>query len=162
MRALGRHAEALPLAELELSAAMASGHQLSIARAMFSLGSTCLANGEMARGLKLLDDSRPMFEHHDDADHRQGLGWWHLIQADIGNNGLTGTPPDYALQAADQALAILRPLENWPGIARAHAARAKAYERLGDPEAARVAHAAEKMAEAMLNLPSRQHDHPSL
>ena len=36
LRALGRHAEAQPLAEQELSAAMASGHQLSIARAMFS------------------------------------------------------------------------------------------------------------------------------
>jgi tetratricopeptide (TPR) repeat protein len=158
LRALGRHAEALPLAEQELSAAMASGHQLSIARAMFSLGSTCLANGETARGLKLLDDARPMFEHHDDPEHRQGLGWWHLIQADIGNEGLAPTTPEYALQSAEQALAILRPLENWPGIARAHTARAKAYERLGDPEAARIARAASQMAEAMLKIPARHHD----
>ena len=157
LRALGRHAEAGPVAEQELSAAMASGHQLSIARAMFSLGSTCIANGETARGLKLLDDSRPMFEHHDDPEHRQGLGWWHLIQADIGNDGLVPTPPEYALQSADQALAILRPLENWPGIVRAHTARAKAYDRLGDPDSARVARAAAQMAEAMLNLPRREH-----
>jgi tetratricopeptide (TPR) repeat protein len=154
LRALGRHAEALPLAEQELSAAMASGHQLSIARAMFSLGSTCLANGEVERGLKLLDDSRPMFEHHDDPDHRQGLGWWHIIQADIGNSGLAPTPPEYALQQAEQALAILRPLENWPGIARAHAARARAYERLGDEATARVARAAAQMAAARLSLPN--------
>jgi tetratricopeptide (TPR) repeat protein len=153
LRALGRHAEALPLAEQELSAAMASGHQLSIARAMFSLGSTCLANGEVERGLKLLADSRPMFEHHDDPEHRQGLGWWHIIQADIGNEGLAPTPPEYALQSAEQALAILRPLENWPGVERAHAARAKAYQRLGDEAAARVARAAAQMAAARLTLP---------
>jgi hypothetical protein len=159
LRALGRHAEAGPVAEQELSAAMASGHQLSIARAMFSLGSTCLANGETARGLKLLDDSRPMFEHHDDPEHRQGLGWWHLIQADIGNDGLAHTPPDYALQQADQALALLRPLENWPGIARAHAARAKAYDRLGDPQAASIARTAAQMAQAMPSLAANKHDH---
>jgi tetratricopeptide (TPR) repeat protein len=152
LRALGRHAEAAPLADLELSAAMASGDRLSIARAMFSLGSTCLANGEIERGLKLLDDSRPMFEHQDDAEHRQGLGWWYLIQADIGNTGLVPTTPEYALQAAEQALSILRPLENWPGIARAHAARARAYERLGNTAAARVAQTAEQMAEEVLRL----------
>src|SRR5215218_205438 len=44
LRALGRHAEARPLADAELSAAMASGDRLSIARAMFSLGTTCVAN----------------------------------------------------------------------------------------------------------------------
>ena len=150
LRALGRHAEASPLASQELSAAMASGHHLTIARAMFSLGSTCLANGEVERGLKLLDDARPMFEHGEDAEHRQGLGWWYIIQADIGNGGLIAAAPEQALKAADQALAILRPLENWPGVIRAHAARARAYERMGEGEAARVARAAEKMAEAML------------
>ena len=40
---------------------------------------------------------------------------------------------------ADEALEILRPLKNWPGVARAHEARAKAYERMGDAEAARRA-----------------------
>src|SRR5690349_24115388 len=36
LRALGRHADARPLADAELSAALASGDRLSIARAMFS------------------------------------------------------------------------------------------------------------------------------
>ena len=49
------------------------------------------------------------------------------------------------------ALAILRPLNNWPGIARAHAARAAAYDRLGQARAAQVARAAEQMALAMLH-----------
>jgi hypothetical protein len=95
-----------------------------------------------------------MFEHHDDPEHRQGLGWWHLIQADIGNDGLIESAPEHALEEAEAALAILRPLENWPGVARAHAARAKAYDRLGKPEAARVARAAAKMAEARMSVPS--------
>jgi len=152
LRALGRQPEAAPLAGQELSAALASGDRLSIARAMFSLGSTCLANGEVERGLKLLADARPMFEHSDDAEHRQGLGWWYIIQADIGNDGLITASPEQSLAAADQALAILRPLENWPGIIRAHAARALAHDRMGDAAAAKVARAAAMMAEAMLGL----------
>lgn len=150
LRALGRPAEAQPLAERELSAAMASGDRLSMARAMLSLGATCLANGEAERGQRLLDDARPMFEHVDDREHREGLGWWHIVQADLGNRGLLPRPPEHALAAAAEALAILRPLRNWPGIARAYAARARACERLGDTAAARQARAAEQMAAALI------------
>jgi|GEM_PF-843886 len=149
LRALGRHADARPLADAELSAAMASGDRLSIARAMFSLGSTCVANGEVERGLKLLADAGPMFAHHTDALHRQGLGWWHIIQADLSNLGVSRTPPDQALRDADAALALLRPLENWPGIARAHAARSAAFTRLGQPDEARVAQTAQRMSAAI-------------
>jgi len=152
LRALGRYGEAEPLADKELEAAMASGDGLSIARAMFSLGASCLANGEIERGLKFLADSKPMFEHGEDVDHRQGLGWWHLIQADIRHAGIVADPPEAALEAANTALEILRPLENWPGIVRAHAARAKAYERLGDEESARMARAAEQMAAEMMRI----------
>ena len=126
LRALARSAEAAELGYRELDAAMASGDSITIARAMFSLGGTCLANGEIERGLKFLNDAKPMFEHVDDFDHRQGLGWWYLIQADINNGGIVKDTPEAALAAADTALEILRPLENWPGIARAHAARANA------------------------------------
>jgi tetratricopeptide (TPR) repeat protein len=147
LRALGRHAEAAPLADQELSAAMASGDHLSIARAMFSLGTTCLANGETERGLKLLADAKPMFAHHADDEHRQGLGWWHIVMADLSNGGFSDALPEQALVDADEALAILRPLKNWPGITRAHLARAAALERLGDENGARVARTAAQMAE---------------
>jgi tetratricopeptide (TPR) repeat protein len=150
LRALGRPAEAAPLAEQELTAAMASRDGLTIARAMLSLGTTCLVSGEPERGLKLIADARPMFEHGDDFDHRQGLGWWHIIQADLSQAGLAPTGPEAALEHADQALAILRPLGNWPGVARAHAARAAALERQGKTEDAGVARAAQHMAEAMI------------
>jgi len=159
LRALGRPAEAGPLGDLELDAAMASGDSITIARSMFSLGGACLANGEIERGLRLLDDSKAIFEHQDDLEHRQGLGWWYLIQADISNGGIARSDPRYALEMGNKALEILRPLENWPGVARAHAARAKAYERLGEGEAARVARTAQKMAEEMLRRRGHEHHH---
>jgi tetratricopeptide (TPR) repeat protein len=152
LRALGRHAEAAPLADKELSAAMASGDHLSIARAMFSLGTTCVANGETERGLKLLADSKPMFAHHEDDDHRQGLGWWHVVMADLNNLGLHPALPQQALADADEALSILRPLKNWPGIARAHLARAAALERLGDSDSAKVAQTSAQMAQNLAGL----------
>jgi hypothetical protein len=160
LRALGRHAEAQPLADLELSAAMASGDRLSISRAMFSLGTTCVANGEVARGLKLLADAGPMFAHHDDVEHREGLGWWHIIQADLSNLNISPAAPDQALKDAEAALALLRPLENWPGVSRAHLARAAALTRLDRPAEARVAETAGRMAEALAaNYRPREHSH---
>ncbi len=160
LRVLGRPAEATALGEKELEAALASGDGITIARAMFSLGGTYLANGDVERGLKYLDDSKPMFEHGDDYDHRQGLGWWYVIQADIRNASLLPDPPEAAVAMSDKALEILRPLKNWPGVARAHEARAKACERMGDPEAARLARTAQKMAEDMLRLePGETADH---
>ena len=150
LRALGREAEAAPLAELELSAAMGTGEGLTIARAMFSLGTTCLVNGQRQRGLQLIAQSKPMFEHVDDPEYKQALGWWYLVQADFSAAGLVEGNAEYALECAQTALSILRPLENWPGVARAHAARAAAYERLGNARAAQVARAAEQMAAAMM------------
>ena len=44
--------------------------------------------------------------------------------------------PSDIVFAADQALQLLEPIENWPGIARAHAAKAAALETLGDLPAA--------------------------
>jgi tetratricopeptide (TPR) repeat protein len=152
LRALGRAAEAAALGDKELESAMASRDSISIARAMFSLGATCLASGRIERGLKLMDDARPMFEYRDDDDHRQGLGWWYIIQADIRNAGIVSDSPQAVLALADKALDVLRPLKNWPGLARAHAARALAFEELGDPESARLARAAQTMAEATLRL----------
>jgi tetratricopeptide (TPR) repeat protein len=152
LRALGRPAEATTLGEKELEAALASGDGITIARSMFSLGGTYLANGDVERGLKFLDDSKPMFEHGDDYDHRQGLGWWYIIQADIRNAGLVADAPEAIIALADKALEILRPLKNWPGVARAHEARAKTFDRMGNTDAARVARTAQKMAEDMLRL----------
>lgn len=150
LRALGRPQEAAALGEKEVEAAWASGDMITIARSTFSLGGTCLANGELERGLKLLDDSKGMFEHGDGEDFQQGLGWWYIIQADIRNNGMVPDSPEATLALANQALEILRPLKNWPGVARAHAARAKVYDQLNNEEQARLARAAEHMAQGLM------------
>lgn len=133
LRALGRASEVADLGDKELQAALLSGHGLTIARAMVSLGSTKLANGDLDNGLRLLNEARPMLEHHDDFDHKQALGWWYILQADIRNNGMVADTPEAALALADQGLALVRPLKNWAGIARAHQARAKALTRLNRP-----------------------------
>jgi hypothetical protein len=150
LRALGRPQEAAALGEKEVEAAWASGDMITIARSTFSLGGTCLANGEIERGLKLLQDSKGMFEHGQGEDFQQGLGWWHIIQADIRNNGMVPDSPESALALANHALELLRPLKNWPGVARAHAARAKVYDQLKDDEQARLARAAEQMAQSLM------------
>lgn len=150
LRALGRPQEAAALGEKEVEVAWASGDMITIARSTFSLGGTCLANGELERGLKLLDDSKGMFEHGEGEDFQQGLGWWYIIQADIRNNGMVPDSPETTLALANQALEILRPLKNWPGVARAHAARARAYDKLNNEEQARLARAAEQMAQGLM------------
>ena len=150
LRALGRPQEAAALGEKEVEAAWASGDMITIARSTFSLGGTCLANGEKERGLKLLDDSKGMFEHGQGEDFQQGLGWWYIIQADIRNNGMVPDSLEATLQLANQALELLRPLKNWPGIARAHAARASVYDKLNNAEQARLARAAEQMAQGLM------------
>lgn len=150
LRALGRPQEAAALGEKEVEAAWASGDMITIARSTFSLGGTCLANGELERGLKLLEDSKGMFEHGEGEDFQQGLGWWYIIQADIRNNGMVPDSPETTLALANQALEILRPLKNWPGVARAHAARARAYDKLNNEEQARLARAAEQMAQGLM------------
>jgi hypothetical protein len=123
---------------------------ITIARSTFSLGGSHLASGNLERGLQLLNDSKGMFEHGQGEDFVQGLGWWHIIQADIRNNGLVPDTPEAILEHADKAVEILRPLKNWPGVARAYAARALAYDKLGQAEPARLARAAQQMAESLM------------
>jgi hypothetical protein len=52
------------------------------------------------------------------------------------NAGLIDGQASEVVIAADQALTILSPLQNWTGVARAYAARAQANESIGDEAAA--------------------------
>ena len=54
----------------------------------------------------------------------------------MANAGLIEKEPGEVLEMADTALALLTPIENWPGVARGYAARAVADDRLGNTEAA--------------------------
>lgn len=136
LRQLGRMEEAGVLSEREIEAARASGDQIALARTLMSYGSTAIANGDLEGGLALLEEARSEFESGDSYEHRQGLGWYWILQADLGAAGLVSAAPEEIMVSADKALEILTPIENWPGVARAHGVRAQALETLGRDEEA--------------------------
>lgn len=136
LRQLGQTTEARELGEREVAAARASGDQLTLARSLMSNGTNLIVGGEIEHGLSMVEESRTLFEAGDSDDFKQGLGWYWILQADLGNAGLVDLQATEVVDAADHALAILTPLENWPGIARAYAARAQANEIIGDEAAA--------------------------
>jgi len=138
LRQQGKAEEALALGEREIAAARASGDKITLARTLMSNGTNRIVSGETDSGLALADQARELFEAGESHDHRQGLGWYWILQADLANAGLIEREPAHVLGFAGRALAILEPIENWPGVARAYAARAAAHERMGhEREAAR-------------------------
>jgi tetratricopeptide (TPR) repeat protein len=136
LRQMKKPQEALALGEREIGAARASGDEITLARSLMSNGTNLIVTGGLERGLMLLDEARQLFERGYSYDHRQGLGWYWILQADLANAGLVEREPSEVIEMADHALISLKPIENWPGIARAYAARAKAHEIVGDKEAA--------------------------
>jgi tetratricopeptide (TPR) repeat protein len=149
LRQIGHSAEALELGEREIAAAQASGDELTLARSLMSNGTNLIVGGEVGRGLSMVEEARSLFEAGDSDDFKQGLGWYWILQADLANAGLVDIQATDVIQAAGQALAILSPLENWPGIARAYAARAQAYENIGDEATAAADRQAQQQYEDM-------------
>jgi tetratricopeptide (TPR) repeat protein len=136
LRQMEKLQEALVLGEREVDAARASGDEITLARSLMSYGTNLIVTGGMERGLKLLDEARELFEKGDSPDHRQGLGWYWILQADLSNAGLVKRETVEVIEIATRTLDILKPIENWPGVARAYAARAKASERMGNEKEA--------------------------
>lgn len=132
LRQMGKADEALALSEREIAAARSSGDEITLARALMSNGTNRLVSGQVDQGLQMLEESRQLFENGNSFDHRQGLGWYWILQADLANAGLVKKEPGEIIEIASHALSILEPLQNWPGVARAYAARAKVYEKLGE------------------------------
>ena len=138
LRQLKKPQQALALCEREMAAARASGDEITLARSLMSNGINIIVSGEIERGSKLLEEARELFKKGASSDHKQGEGWTWIIQADLANAGMVGRDPAEVIEIATRALEILMPIENWPGVARAHAARATVYEKLGnDAEAAK-------------------------
>ena len=135
-RQLGRNDEALKAGERELNCARESGDDLTLARTYMNFGTTLLTSGEAERGLALIERSRPLFELGDGFDFKQGLGWYWILQTELALAGLKSLEPEDQLAAADQALEILMPIENWAGVARAFALRVRINQSLGREEAA--------------------------
>jgi len=136
LRQMEKPEEAFALSERELTAARLSGDEITLARSLMSNGANSIVARELEKGLKLLEEARALFEGGDSYDHQQGLGWYWILQADLVNAGIVDKPPSEAIESADRALEILKPIENWPGVARAYAARAHAFESTGNQDAA--------------------------
>lgn len=128
LRQMDKPAEALALSERELAAARASGDEIMLARSLMSNGTNYIITGKIEKGLTLTQQACALFENGDSYDHQQGLGWYWVLQSDLANAGIITRPPAEIIEMAGRALEILEPIENWPGMARACAARAKAYE----------------------------------
>lgn len=136
LRQLDRKDEALKAGENELDCARNSGDDLALARTYMNFGVTLLSSGEAAKGLDYIERSRPLFEAGDGFDFKQGLGWYWILKAELSLAGLTPAEPEDQLAALDTALETLLPIENWAGIARAYALRARIHESLGRDAAA--------------------------
>jgi len=150
LRQIGRGDEALALAEREMRAAHRSGDEIMLARSTLSYGTNQLVAGDVARGLEYMRAARDLFECGDSYDHKQGLGWYWILQADLTNAGMLSGEPTEVLAMAERALALLEPIENWPGVARAYAARATAHQQLGEDEAAAHDRQQQQAAESKL------------
>jgi len=136
LRQLGKPQEALALSDREIAAARASGDEITLGRSLMSTGTNLVVAGELEQGLAMLEQAREQFEKGDSFDHRQGLGWYWLLLADLANAGLITKSPQEVIEITTRALEILEPIENWPGVARGYAARAEAHETLGETEEA--------------------------
>lgn len=145
LRQLKKPQEALELGKREVAAARAAGDPITLGRSLMSNGTNLIVAGKMDQGLNLLDNAQQVFAKGDSYDHKQGLGWFWILQADLANAGLVEKEPAEVIEFATRALEILAPIENWPGVARGYAARSIAREKLGDMEGAEKDRQAQKV-----------------
>jgi hypothetical protein len=138
LRQTGHPEEALQVSEREIEAARNSEDDITLVRSLMSFGTTLIGQGELTGGMSYIEEVRQLFARGDSYDHRQGLGWYWILRADIANAGLQEVDPAEVIVFTDNAITILEPIENWPGVSRAYAARAMAHEHKGDKEAAAV------------------------
>jgi tetratricopeptide (TPR) repeat protein len=136
MRQLGKSKEALALSEREIKAAKASKDQIMLARSLMSNGTNRIVGGDSESGLELLEGARELFESGESYDHQQGLGWYWILQADLSNAGVIKRDSSEIIEITTRILEILKPMENWPGVARAYAARVVVHESTGEEEEA--------------------------
>jgi tetratricopeptide (TPR) repeat protein len=150
LRMLERPQEALEIGKREISAARASGDEIALGRSLMSTGTNLIVAAKVVEGLTLLDGARIVFENGDSYDHKQGLGWYWILQADLANAGLIEKKPAEVIEIASRALEVLAPIENWPGVARGYAARAQGREKLGDKAGAAKDRREQKLAESKI------------
>ena len=115
LRQMEKPQQALEISEREISAARASGDEITLARSLMSNGVNRIVTGGKERGLQMISEAQLLFKKGDSSDHRQGLGWTWILQADLANARLVEREPAEVIEMATRALDILTPIENWPG-----------------------------------------------
>lgn len=138
LRQLGRLDEANVINKNEIESARLSGSSITYAQSLFSTGVNLLSNRQIEEGLYLLMKAKNSFEEGNTSDHKQGIGWYWIIQADLGNKGLIKVSNDEIINNASKAIAILTQIQNIPGVERAYQARSIAYKNMGDYENAKA------------------------
>ena len=150
LRQLGKPQEAMALSEREINAARASGNEITLAQSLMSNGTNLIVSGRIEKGLALLDEASELYKKGNSYDHQQGLGWYWILQADLANGGLVKREPSEVADFATHALELLKPIENWTGVSRAYAARAKAFDQLGDEQSGKKDREDQKLAEGKI------------
>jgi tetratricopeptide (TPR) repeat protein len=150
LRQQGKPEQALAMGEREIVAARISGDEITLARSLMSNGTNILISGKVDQGLNIVDEALKLFEKGDSYDHKQGAGWYWIMQADLANAGLIKKQPREVLAFANHALDLLTPIQNWPGVARAYAACAIAHEKLGEMDLAAKDRVVQQLAESKI------------
>jgi tetratricopeptide (TPR) repeat protein len=136
LRQLKKFDEATLINKKEIASAKLSGNTITYAQCLFSSGINHLSNRNIGEGLTLLNEAKKSFEAGDSSEHKQGVGWYWIILADLGNKKIIDASNEEVIYFASQAIDILTPIRNFPGISRAYQARSIAYRHLGELEKA--------------------------
>ncbi len=150
LRQMEKPQQALEISAREIIAARESGDEITLARSLMSNGVNLIVTGGKERGVEMVSEAQLLLKKGDSFDHRLGLGWSWILQADLANARLVDHEPAEVIEMATRALDILVIIENWPGVARAYAARATVYEKLGNEEAALKDREEQKAAESKI------------
>jgi tetratricopeptide (TPR) repeat protein len=155
LRQTGRLKDAQVVTDLEMDAARSSGDPITLGRSLMSNGATYLLAGQKEIGNKYIEEARSIFEDGDSFDHKQGLGWYWIMKADLINKGIIQGDHGTAIDAASKAIEILLPIKNWPGVVRAYEARAKSYDAIGDASSAKADRASKAKYEEIPKVKDR-------
>ncbi len=136
LRQIDRLPEAVETSERGLLAARESGDDLTLGRNLVDTCATNFVSGKIALGMEQVEEAKLLFEKGDSFDHKQGLGWYWILRADLANAGIVDGGPDEVIMSSTKAIDILLPIENWQGLIRAYEARASALKSLGKDDEA--------------------------
>ena len=103
LRQMKKPGEARGLGEREIAAARNSGDGITLARSLMSSGTNFIVMGEIRNGLGLIEEARRLLESGDSYDHKQALGWYWILQADLANAGLVKNTPAEVIEFATHA-----------------------------------------------------------